>query len=87
MTARRQRPINGIQAAVLFTVLRLLARPEGATIEELSAELGGCLKTARRALEAARNLGFTVWHDDEHHGRRRWHVHSPVATFRKIIRP
>jgi proteasome accessory factor B len=52
----------------------LCARHHGATVKELSAEMGVTEKTIRRDLETFQTVGFPLVETVEQFGRKKWHI-------------
>lgn len=71
-------PRNG-QLERVLALLRLLARPGGAAIDELREELGVSRRTIYRDLELLGAAGAPVVQDEEIWPRR-WHVPSDFLT-------
>jgi proteasome accessory factor B len=63
----------------------LCARHYGATVKELSAEMGVSEKTIRRDLETFQTAGFPLAETVEEFGRKKWHIdpskHQPGMSF------
>jgi len=58
----------------VLRTLRVLLRPDGATVGELAKRFKRCVKVARRDLLAIRKAGFRLRSESEDHGRKRWRV-------------
>ena len=63
----------------------LCARHYGATVKEMSAEMGVSEKTIRRDLETFQSAGFPLVETVEDFGRKKWHIeagkHEPGMSF------
>lgn len=58
---------------------RLCSSPNGATVEELTRDLGVSNKTVRRDLETFQKAGFPLREEVEDHGRKRWSIDSAAG--------